>query len=332
MNVPLAPKPAALLLAAAFLSSAMWSPNACADGASAARYMFANMERANRTYNVNAAEVVVEATPVRGMYAIYTRQGRLVSLTNEAGTVTGDGHGLDVMDPGGAAPRRMTAAEQADYRAEVMANIDFDKLIKVTYGNGGGRKLVMFSALDCGYCRKLEDTLAKNARTLDSTFYVMPGSLRGVRNGGLAALQSVSRIWCAPNNGAAWKNFWSKQAVPPERTCGITPATVEHDELLFKHVLGAAGIPINGVPTVLNENGDRVSYSYDLNAASAAAAFGPDVRPQAVAAKPAFWIVSPGEAGAQQQIALAQAPQRAQPPQQQSGKISGKDLLKKLFK
>jgi hypothetical protein len=331
MNVPLAPKPAALLLAAAFLSSAMWSPNACADGASAARYMFANMERANRTYNVNAAEVVVEATPVRGMYAIYTRQGRLVSLTNEAGTVTGDGHGLDVMDPGGAAPRRMTAAEQADYRAEVMANIDFDKLIKVTYGNGGGRKLVMFSALDCGYCRKLEDTLAKNARTLHSTFYVMPGALRSVRDGGLPALQSVSRIWCAPNNGAAWKNFWSKQAVPPERTCGITPASVERDELLFKHVLAAAGIQINGVPTVLNENGDRVSYSYDLNAVSAAAAFGPDVRPLAGAAKPAFWIVSPDAAGALQQIALAQAPQRAQP-QQQAGKVNAKDLLKKLFK
>ena len=326
---------AAILMASLLFSSALLSANAYADGAAAARNLYATMQRAGYAFDTPLRDVVVEPTLVRGMYALMTRQGALVSITNESGTLSGDGNHPQVYPAGGGKARALTAEEVLDLRTEVLANIDYDQLIKVQYGDGGGRKLLLFSALDCGYCKKLEDGLAKNTRTLNTSFYVLPGSLRGQREGGLPVLQAASRIKCAPKNGLAWQSFWSKNVVPTEADggCRVTPASLEREEQLFKHVLLAAGIKIQGYPTLMNENGDRVPHLFDYTAANTNTLFGSGARPPASLQKSPYWIVSAAEANAQQQIAAAQSPGPAQPQsQQQPGKINTKDLLKKLFK
>ena len=311
------------------LLCALLAGTAHADANSAASYMFANNDRAGASFGISPADIVGEPTLVRGMYAVYTRRGQFVSFTNESGTLTGDRRGMKVISSSGL-PRPMTADELAGYRAEVMANIDYDRLIKVGYGNGGGRKLLMFSALDCGFCKRMEDGLAKNSKKLDTTFYVMPGTLRGANEGGLPLLQSISQIWCSPNSGAAWQSYWAQRPLPAARQCGITPKSIERDEAALKDLLFSAGVSIKGYPTVVDETGEYVSHQNYLDAASVNAVFGANARPQ-IAQQPAYWIVSAAEASAQQQTAAAHAPVQQQA-LQQNGKINTKDLLKKLFK
>ena len=326
--------------ASVLLTATLLSAQAHADGALAARHFYENMARVGIGYKTPQSDVVVRATPVNGMYVLFSRNDEMIAVTNESGTISGDAHGLKVLEAGDAAPRPMTQAEQAELRAEVMRNINYDKLIKVSYGNGGNRKIVMFSSVDCGYCKKLEEMFARNARSLNTTLYVMPGSLRRMRNGGGPALQTVSRIWCAPGNDVAWKNYWAKQAVPAERPCAMTAEAAEREEEYIKQVLFGSGIKINGSPTMLDENGQRMNNEYELNAGAANAIYGPAARPQPAMQLPARWILSPSEASAQHQLTMAQAPARGQyePQQQQqqqqpqNGKISTKDLLKKLFK
>jgi hypothetical protein len=318
------------MLATASLLSAAVTTNAYADERTAAANLTTNMARAGRSFN--SGELMGRPTPVRGMYAIVDRTGETITYTNEAGTIMADPTSFTVLGPGRIS-RPMTPDEQKDMRAEFMANLDYSKLIKNVYGNGGGRKLLMFSALDCGYCKKLEDALARNARTLNTTFYVVPTSLQGISQGGLPTMQAVTNIWCAPNSGDAWRNFWSKRVVPQERSCRLTPQSAETEYDQIRSIFDRTGEARSGVPRVLNEEGIAIPASFDMNAASAAALYGPGARPGQAVQKAAYWIPSEAEAVVQMQALAAQAPvqQQQQQPGQQSGKINTKDLLKKLF-
>ncbi len=98
-----------------------------------------------------------------------------------------------------------------DLQQEVIAAIDYDKLIKVSYGDGGGRKMVLFSAVDCGFCQRFEQDLMKKGSGVNTTFYVVPMSLQAFSGAGVAKWQTVSRIWCADNSSAAWRKYWTRR-------------------------------------------------------------------------------------------------------------------------
>jgi hypothetical protein len=66
----------------------------------------------------------------------------------EAGTLSGDRRPLSFFAPDGIRPRPLREDETKQLRLEVMRNIDHQR-IPVKFGNGGGRKLVLFSAVAC---------------------------------------------------------------------------------------------------------------------------------------------------------------------------------------
>ncbi len=319
------------------LLTATFAQHASADSASAIANVYANMARAGLVFPMKQEDAVAQITPIRGIYGIYDRYGKLGAYTNEAGTIIGDSRSFEVLQfSAGGNKRPMTADEQKDLRAEIMANIDYSKLIKVVYGDGGGRKLMMFSALDCGYCQKLEATLEKHSRSMNTTLYVVPGTLQAIRQGGGPLMESVTRIWCDPNSGSAWRKYWSKGAVPNARQCVITPASAEAEVDHLQNIISGAGSRVLAVPSILDEDGNKLDVSYNMNVATANAEMGANGRRQASQPKPAVWVVSADEARAQMQAIAAQSPLQQQPQQQQAmqqnGKINTKDLLKKLFK
>ena len=318
------------------LFSTTFAQHAAADSASAVANVYANMARAGLAFPMKLEDAVAQVTPVRGIYGIYDRYGKLGAYTNESGTIVGDSRSFEVLQfTGRGSKRQMTADEKKELRAEIMANIDYSKLIKVVYGDGGGRKLMMFSALDCGYCQKLEATLEKHSRSLKTTLYVVPGTLQPIKQGGQPLMESVTRIWCDPNNGTAWRKYWTKGTVPNARQCAITPASAESEVDHRQNIISGAGSRVLAVPSVIDEEGSNLGVSYSMSAAAANAELGGSARPQALQPKPAVWIVSAEEARAQMQAIAAQSPIE-QPQQQQAlqqnGKINTKDLLKKLFK
>jgi hypothetical protein len=277
---------------------------------------------------------MVAPTLVRGVYAISNQQGRFVGFTNEAGTLFGDSRGFSILSTNGAQPRPLTLDEIADLRPEVVAAIDYDKLPKVVHGDGGGRHLLLFSAVDCPACKGFEDTLRKFDDSVNTTFYVVPSSLQEIAKGGLQPWQAVSRIWCAEDSGAAWQAFWASRSIPQPRQCRFAdPRTAELVRQQLRDILQAIGIRIVGTPQIVREDGTIVRNKSDVDVTYTNSVFGPAGMPQANA-RPARWLLASADESFQMQSVGAQSANAANPPQptqQQNGKVGINDALKKLL-
>lgn len=308
---------------------------ALADGRSATHNLFANMSRAGASIsNFNENNVLVSPTLVKGMYALTDQQGRLVGYVNEAGTLYGDSRGFTVVSINGAQPRPLAPAEAKDLRFEIMSAIDYDKLPKITHGNGGGRQVLMFSAVDCPYCKTLEDNMRKESGGLNSTIYVVPSSLQNLAQGGLQQWQTVSRIWCAENAGPAWQAFWASHAVPQQRQCAFAdPQIAQRAGRQLKDMLKAVGTDVYGTPVLIREDGVTLRIQNKMNAAEIVALLGPSGAPAPNNAEPR-WLASVDNSFQAQ--AVNGQPMVQQPgaqPAQQNGKVNLNEVLnlKKLF-
>lgn len=314
------------------MAGAMLAPPAHADGRSATHNLLANMARANRSLGITENDSRAVPTLVRGMYVLNDNKGAFVGIINEAGTIYGDAQGFQVFTTNGTPPRKMNSEELNDLRQEVMGAIEYDKLIKVTYGDGGGRKQVLFSAVDCGFCQRFEQELSKNGRGVNTTFYVLPSSLQELKGAGVAKWQTASRLWCAENGAAAWKKYWSTLDVAPGRTCEFDPKTAEQTGLNLKRILAGLGARIHGTPSILREDGSILNNEINMDFAYMNKAFGSDGLPKLAAAKQPQWLVAAADVPSSQNGDEAQQT-AAQPGAQQSKKIKidVKDALKKLF-
>lgn len=255
---------------------AIFAP-AQADGPSAVAAYFASLDKAGiRIEGVAPATTVATPTLVKGIYRFNAGSptGAFVGYVNEAGTLIGDAHGFSLIIPHNA-PRPLSDYETDQLRAEVVRNIDVDQLVAVRYGDGGGRRLVMFSAVDCPYCAKFEAGMAKLAKQANTTFYVVPSALRPTSFGGaaVASWQTAGRIWCAPDRGAAWLAYWAKRTVPAGDDCGGA-AMVERRADELSEILEAVGIKPKGTPAVLQENGKVFIPRAVLDAAYVRETFG----------------------------------------------------------
>jgi hypothetical protein len=299
-----------ILLGTALLSALP----ALADGRSAVRHLHANAARAHVILNLTEQSTQATPTLVRGVYALTDAQGKGAGYINESGTLYGDASGFRVFQADGSPPRTLTPAETAVLRGEVMQAIDYDQLIKVQYGDGGGRRMVMFSALDCGYCKLFEKHFSELGKTNNTTFYVVPLSLRPSQAGGAQVWQDVARIWCDSNNGDAWKRYWASGQLPPARACAIDARAAERSNLALQTILEAVGLPVKGTPTLLREDGVKLKVG-DLRS------YLKQPAPPTPTAQP-VWLVA--ENGPPQRVDEA-APSP-------SNKVNLGDMLKKLVK
>jgi len=311
------------------MAGAMLAPPAQADGRSATHNLLANMARANRSLGITENNSRAVPTLVRGMYILNDSKGDFVGIINEAGTIYGDAQGFQVFTTNGSPPRKMNSEELSDLRLEVMGAIEYDKLIKVTYGDGGGRKQVLFSAVDCSFCQRFEQEFSKNGRGVNTTFYVLPSSLQELKGAGAAKWQTASRLWCAENGAAAWKKYWSTLDAAPGRTCEFDPKSAEQSGLNLKRILAGVGARVHGTPSILREDGSILNNEVNMDFAYMNKAFGSDGLPKLAAAKQPQWLVAAADnAGDAQQPAAAQTGEQQQP---KKIKIDVKDALKKLF-
>ncbi|MYM94422.1 thioredoxin fold domain-containing protein [Duganella vulcania] len=310
------------------LAGALLAPPAQADGRSATHNLLANMARANRTLGITENNSRAIPTLVRGMYVLNDNTGAFVGIINEAGTIYGDINGFQVLSTTTTPPRKMTGEELRDLQQEVLAAIDYDKLIKVSYGDGGGRKIVLFSAVDCGFCQRFEQDFMKKGSGVNTTFYVVPMSLQDY-SGGVAKWQTVSRIWCADNNTAAWRKYWTTLDAAPSHGCEFDPKNAEQAARYLKQVLAAVGSRAGGTPSFVREDGSILNNKADMDLAYMKKTFGAEAMPKLAAPKPAQWLVAAADMPSD-----AQQPAAVQPGEQQQSKkikIDVKDALKKLF-
>ncbi|HEY1089858.1 MAG TPA: thioredoxin fold domain-containing protein, partial [Burkholderiaceae bacterium] len=263
--------------------------SAWADTDAAARRLFAQLAQARLQVPVSAATARVTPTLVNHLYALADTQGRALGYFNEAGTLWLDARGAQALEGKGA--RALNAEEVVALRVELMAQLRLDALVKLVYGNGGGRRVLMFSALDCPYCRRFEDTLSFVGDELNTTFYIVPSSLLPIADGGLATWQKVARIWCAENGGNAWQGFWSQGSIPSARSCEFAdPQVAEKTNQQVREILRAVGVRISAVPQFVREDGVALRVGAKMELSDLETLFGAKGRP-ALSERVGRWLV-----------------------------------------
>jgi len=244
---------------------------AATDGTEATRHLFTNLQASQFNTKAFLAKLnssldiaTVMPSLVSGLYVVQERNnGKPIFFTNADGNIVGASDGIYVV-VAGQPVRPMTAEEHRQFSAEVMRNLRYDKLLKVTYGNGGGRHLVMFSAINCPACaalesgfRKAEVALNQRGSSLNTTFYVVPSSLEPLEPNGWNSWKVAASLWCGGGQNDSWRAYWSSRVVPNPDIARCTLPTLEaaRSEAALQLILSAAiGTPIRGVPTLIRED------------------------------------------------------------------------------
>lgn len=298
-----------------------------ADGRLATRNLFKNLSTSGSNIGIAESGTQVSPTLVNGIYLLTNQQGRFIGFINEAGTLYGDSNGFMVIPTNGEQPRAMSPSEVADLRADVLASIDYNHLPKITYGDGGGRRLVMFSAIDCPACKFFEDSMQKFGGNMNTTIYVVPLSLRNIASGGLQQWQTVSRIWCAENSSTAWKDYWASKTIPQPRQCRFSdPQVAESSKQQLMDILKSIGIRVTATPQFVREDGYVINSKPDIDIAYMNSVFGSAGMPQ-VNTKPTRWLMAGSADGLQTQPVDGQTTT-----QQSRQKIGINDALMNLKK
>jgi thiol:disulfide interchange protein DsbC len=144
----------------------------------------------------------VTKTPYAGLYEVFMG-GQIIYTDEKLTFLIAEGR---LVDP-------KTKKDITGERLEELTRIDFntlplDQAIKVVKGNGS-RKLVVFSDVDCPYCKRLERN--ELANITDVTVYTFLYPIDQLHPD---AANKSKLIWCASNRVKAWEDWILRDSLP----------------------------------------------------------------------------------------------------------------------
>lgn len=180
----------------------------------------------------------ITKTPYGGLYEVFMG-GQIVYTDEKLTFLIAEGR---LVDP-------KTKKDVTGERLDELTKIDFnslplDQAIKVVKGNGS-RKLVVFSDVDCPFCKRLEQNELSNIS--DVTVYTFLYPIEQLHPD--AAAKSKS-IWCASNRVKAW-NDWIFNNKLPASTGNCEVPLERVGELARK-------FGITSTPTLIFSDGKRM--------------------------------------------------------------------------
>lgn len=179
---------------------------------------------------------LVKPTPYSGLYEVYLDDQLVYTDAKAQYVFTGDV--IDLKNRVNLTQARLNQLQAIKWSELPLANS-----IKVVKGNGA-RKLVVFSDVDCPYCRKFEAELSK----VDNiTVYTFLYPIEGLHP---KAIQMSKQIWCAPDRNKAWDAYITRGTVPVNDGKCDNPV----DETI---ALGQK-LKVSGTPTLFFTDGQRV--------------------------------------------------------------------------
>jgi thiol:disulfide interchange protein DsbC len=198
----------------------------------------ANLKKAiEAAYPKFKVESVVK-TPYAGLYEVFMG-GQIVYTDEKLTFLIAEGR---LVDP-------KTKKDVTGERLEELTKIDFnslplDQAIKVVKGNGS-RKLVVFSDVDCPFCKRLEQNELSNIS--DVTIYTFLYPIESLHPD--AAAKS-KLIWCASNRVKAW-NDWNFNNKLPANAGNCEVPLERIGELARK-------VGVTSTPTLIFSDGKRM--------------------------------------------------------------------------
>jgi len=180
----------------------------------------------------------VTKTPYAGLYEVFMG-GQIIYTDEKLTFLIAEGR---LVDP-------KTKKDITGERLEELTRVDFnslplDQAIKVVKGDGS-RKLVVFSDVDCPYCKRLERNELSNIT--DVTVYTFLYPIEQLHPD---AANKSKLIWCASNRAKAWENWILKDQLPS--TAGNCEVPLEKVGQLARK----AGV--NSTPTLIFADGKRM--------------------------------------------------------------------------
>jgi thiol:disulfide interchange protein DsbC len=141
----------------------------------------------------------------------------------------------------------ITEARMRQVNAIKWDQLPLDRAIKIVRGNGS-RKIALFEDPNCGYCKRLHRDLQG---VNDLTMYVFLYPILSPDSA-----EKSKAIWCSADRGQIWLDHMVKEApITGDSKC----ATPIDQNLAF-----GQSKRIQGTPTIIFENGDRVPGAIPL--------------------------------------------------------------------
>lgn len=208
----------------------LWGVNSLADEASVKKLV----EAAYPKFKVDS----VTKTPYAGLYEVFMG-GQIIYTDDKFSFLIAEGRLVDPKTKKDLTGERMDELSKIDFNS-----LPLDQAIKVVKGNGS-RKLVVFSDVDCPFCKRLEQKELTNLN--DVTIYTFLYPIEQLHPD--AANKSRS-IWCASNRVKAWQDWIFNNKLPT--------STAKCDVPLEKVGELAHRVGVNSTPTLFFENGKRM--------------------------------------------------------------------------
>jgi thiol:disulfide interchange protein DsbC len=177
-------------------------------------------------------------TPYAGLYEVFMG-GQIIYTDEKLTFLIAEGRLVDPKTKKDITGERMEELTKVDFNS-----LPLDQAIKVVKGNGS-RKLVVFSDVDCPFCKQLERKELTNIT--DVTIYTFLYPIEQLHPD--AANKSKS-IWCADNRVKAW-NDWILNNQLPTKT-GACEVPLEKVGDLAKKM------GVTSTPTLIFSDGRRV--------------------------------------------------------------------------
>jgi thiol:disulfide interchange protein DsbC len=176
----------------------------------------------------------VRKTPYGGLYEVVV--GGEIFYTDEKGSILVIGNIIDLKSRDNITEQRLRQVNKIAF-----ADLPFDRAIKIVRGNGS-RKVAIFEDPNCGYCKRFERDLQG---INDITVYVFLYPILSPDS-----IEKSKAIWCSKDPGKSWVDTMTKESVPAGDKSCPTP--------LDQNIAFGREKKINGTPTIIFEDGERV--------------------------------------------------------------------------
>jgi thiol:disulfide interchange protein DsbC len=188
----------------------------------------------------------ITKTPYGGLYEL--RVGGDIFYTDAKGDYLFVGRIIDTKTSAD-----LTRARVDEINKIKFADLPFDSALKMVKGNGK-RVLAVFEDPNCGYCKRLRQTLSEMDNV---TIYTFMYNI-------LAEDSSVKsrNIWCSADRAKAWDEWMLKGKLPPDAPANCT---APNDKIF---ALGQK-LKISGTPTIFFTDGTRIPGAVDGKALEA---------------------------------------------------------------
>jgi thiol:disulfide interchange protein DsbC len=177
-------------------------------------------------------------TPYAGLYEVFMG-GQIVYTDEKLTFLIAEGRLVDPKSKKDVTGERLEELTKVDFNS-----LPLDQAIKVVKGNGS-RKLVVFSDVDCPFCKRLEQNELANIDNVTVYTFLYP-----IESLHPDAANKSKSIWCAPNRVKAWNDWIFNNQLPKAATnCDVPLEKV--GELARK-------VGVTSTPTLIFSDGKRI--------------------------------------------------------------------------